>query len=125
VASVAAAKIDPRLATVRKAFVAVDDELGDGRPVAACLAERLSKFTPIEPVAARTEADVVLTVEKASGGRHPHAILRAALPDGTTLWQDDAQAKGFNLGGRDMACPLAENLISKLRDAMKKARDGK
>src|SRR5262245_41390411 len=59
----AADKIDPRLATVRKAFVVPMDELGDDRGVATCLAERLPSKTPIAAVATKDDADVVFRVK--------------------------------------------------------------
>jgi hypothetical protein len=121
---VAADKIDPRLATVRKAFVTAADDLGDDRPVAVCVADRLARSTPIETVKTIQEADVVLTIQNASVGKHPKAEIVAALPaDGTKLWEGGSKTRGFNLVGRNMTCVIADDLISNLRDAMKKARD--
>jgi hypothetical protein len=121
---VAADKIDPRLATVRRAFVTAADDLSDDRQVSACMAERLARSTPIETVKTIQEADVVLTVQNASVGTHPKAEIVAALPaDGTKLWGGSSKTRGLNLVGRNMTCVIADDLISNLRNAMKKARD--
>jgi hypothetical protein len=121
---VAADKVDPRLATVRKAFVTAADDLGDDRPVSACVADRLARSTAIETVKTIQEADVVITIQNASVGKHPKAEIVAALPaDGTKLWVGGSKTRGFNLVGRDMTCVIADDLISNLRNAMKKARD--
>src|SRR5579864_7113743 len=61
-AVVGAAKVDGRLAAVRKAFIVPVDELGDDQGVAACLAEHIKSLTPIEAVKAKEEADVVFRV---------------------------------------------------------------
>jgi hypothetical protein len=42
------AKIDPRLATVKKAFVIPVDDLADDKPVSTCFADHLKGATPIE-----------------------------------------------------------------------------
>src|SRR6202163_2996302 len=83
----AADKIDPRLATVRKAWVQPVDELADeDRPVAACLANHLARATPIEAVKTKAEADVIFRV----GSTATRATITAYLPDGsTTLWADN------------------------------------
>jgi len=117
--------VDPRLATIRKAFIAAADDLSDDKPIAVCVADRISRQTPIESVRTKDEADIILTVTGSSLGKHPLARLNAVLPDGTQLWEGGTKTRGFNLVGRNMTCPLAEDLISNLKDAMKKARDGK
>lgn len=141
----AADKIDPRLATVRKAFVVPVDELGDDRGAATCLAERLATKTPITAVATKDEADVVFRIKAnipsatkrylvGAMGASPSINLEAQLPDGTKLWQDGAKARRGNLGEGIMvrgehlnpiACALADEMLEGLLDAMKKARDKK
>ena len=141
----AADKIDPRLATVRKAFVVPVDELGDDRGAATCLAERLSTKTPIEAVETKEEADVTFrikanipsaTARYALGvmGGSPSINLEAQLPDGTKLWQDGAKARRGNVGNailvrgehlNPIACALADEMLDGLLEAMKKARDKK
>jgi hypothetical protein len=136
---IAAEKIDPRLATMRKAWVEPVDELGDDRLVAACLADRLDTLTPMARVATKEEADVVLRVKAhltsgawrvvlGSMGGTPSAHLEATLPDGTTLWADGAKyRRGTGVIGlaADPGCGLANGLLDALRKAMEKARDKK
>ena len=118
----AADKIDPRLAVVRKAWIQPVDELADeDRPVAACLADHLSKLTPIEAVKTKAEADVIFRV----GSTSTQATITAYLPDGTTaLWSDTTPLKaGFAvLMVRRTSCRLANTLLDMLREAMRKAR---
>lgn len=144
---VVAEKLDPRLATVRKAFIVPVDELGDEQGVASCLTDHLKTLTPIESVKAREDADVVFKVSAhlpstttkvlvgAMGGS-PSAHLFAELPDGTKLWDDGAKyrrsmmkqgALGSSSGdtGKSIECGLADELANTLRDAMRKARDSK
>ena len=135
---------DPRLATVRKAFIVAVDDLGDDKPVAACFAERLSKMTPLEVVKTKEEADVVLRVKAhlpgqsarhalGSMGGRPSADLFAEMPDGTKLWNDGAKLgsgwswdKGTSIqNNQTTECAMADELINTLREAMKKARDAK
>ena len=138
-----AAKPDPRLATVRKAWVEPVDELGDDKAVAVCFADRLHRETPLEVVATKADAEVVLRVKAhlpsgasramlGSMGGSPSAHLEAVLQGGKKLWDDGAKARygGTGLIGamRDesgIACSLADRLLSTLRDAMRKARDAK
>lgn len=137
---------DPRLATVRKAFVVAVDDLGDDRAVAICFAQALPKATPMEVVQTKEEAEVILRVKAhlpsataryalgAMGGS-PSADLFAELPDGTKLWNDGAKVRRGNTGNQvlkkgagevgSIECGLAEELAGTLRDAMKKARDSK
>jgi hypothetical protein len=136
---IAAEKIDPRLATLRKAWIEPVDELGDDRLVATCLADRLNTLTPMTSVAARDEADVVLhvTAHLTSGAKRvllgsmggtPSAHLEATLPDGTKLWDDGAKYRRGNgaIGlAAGPACGLANGLLNALRDAMQKSRDTK
>jgi len=117
----AADVVDPRLATITKAYVTAADPLSDDQPVAACVAERLSTNTPIV-VVPQSEADAVITVIRASIGKHPKATYTVALTDGTMLWQGGSKTRGFNLVGRNMTCVIADDLIGNLRNAMKKAR---
>jgi hypothetical protein len=118
----AADKIDPRLATIRKAWVQPVDELADeDRPVAACLADHLSKLTPIEAVKTKAEADVIFRV----GSTSTQATITAYLPDGaTTLWADNTPLRagfGVVMVHRN-SCGLANKLLDTLRQAMRKAR---
>jgi hypothetical protein len=128
----AAEKIEPRLATVRKAWVEPADELADyDRSIAACLSDsagegegHLAKSTPIVVVKTKDEADVIFRI----GSTSSDATITAYLPDGTTkLWAGDTPMKaGFGIYKvhRD-ACGLSEKLIDALRQAMRKARDAK
>jgi hypothetical protein len=115
--------------------VTTADELGDGKPVAACLAERLSKTTPLTAVDAKEDADVVLTVVRARlPGNTTRAIgiasagveLLATMPDGTRLW--DGIFKWGSVSNSlhiDIPCALADGAADELRKAMRKARDAK
>ena len=146
-ATVIAKDADPRLATVRKAYVEPVDELGDDRAVAVCFADHLHAQTPIETVKSKDEADVVFKVSShlpstttkvlvgAMGGS-PSAHLFAELPDGTKLWDDGAKYRrsmshqgqfGASSGdtSKSIECGLADELANTLRDAMRKARDSK
>ncbi len=137
-----AAKIDKRLATVKKAYITIGDDLeSDDRRVAMCLTERLSTVTPLESVKSKDEADVVLTVKAnipGAGRRYigygsaPSADLDVRLIDGTKLWADGVKNRksgtgliGASRADDSIACGLADRLASALLDAMKKARDGK
>jgi len=94
--SVSASGPDPRLATVRRAFIAPVDELGDDVQIRSCFVMQLPKSTPITVVETKEEADVVLRVQAhlpsgtsrvmlgALGGT-PSAHLYATLTDGTKL----------------------------------------
>jgi hypothetical protein len=118
----AADKIDPRLATVRKAWVQPVDELADeDRPVATCLAGHLALLTPIEAVKTKEEADVIFRV----GSTSKQATITAYLPDGATaLWADSTPLKagfGIVMVHRN-SCGLADKLLDTLREAMRKAR---
>jgi hypothetical protein len=92
-ASVAASKIDPRLATLRKAYVSAVDDLSDDKAVAVCFADRLHRETPLEVVENKADADLLLKVKAhlpsgasramlGSMGGSPSAHLEATLPDG-------------------------------------------
>jgi hypothetical protein len=143
VSPVAADKIDPRLATVRKAYIVAVDPLTDDQTVAACVIDRIHTLTPLESVTTKDEADVVLKLSShipgagkrfALGmmGGTPSANMAAELPDGTPLWSDGAKnrkgtggAIGASRSGSGLACGLANGLLETLRDAMQKARDAK
>ena len=111
------------------------DEMGDGKPIAACLAEHLSKTTPLTAVDARDEADVILSVTRAhlpgntaraTFGGAGGVELTAMLPDGTTLWSDTAKFASAESSLRiNIPCNLADQIADKLRQAMRKARDRK
>ena len=135
----AAEKIDPRLATVRKALVQPVDELGDDRLVAACMTEHLKTTPPLSLAGSKDDADVVLRVKAhltsgtarvllGSAGGTPSANMEADLPDGTKLWSDGAKYRRGNgaIGlANNAECGLADGLLKSLIDAMRKARDSK
>jgi hypothetical protein len=141
----AADKIDPRLATVRKAYIVPIDELGQDRLVVACFPEKLKeRVAPIEPVESKESADVVLKIQAhipSKGARYalggfgktPSAHVDAQLPDGTTLWTHDVKTNALASGGvvgasrteDNYGCALADRLVNGLIDAMRKARDKK
>ena len=137
-------KIDPRLATIRKVMIQPVDDLGQDVGVAACLADRLPKLTPLTVVKTKEEAEAIFKVKAHIPGATtrvmvgimggtPSANLEVQLVDGTKLWADgDKLRRAINGAGAttgDVAspvmCGLAEELIDTLREAMKKARDGK
>jgi len=113
---------DQRLATATRAVVKPADALADDQPVAACVAARLTAATALENVA-ETDAEVTVTIYDASLGKHPKAKATVSLPDGTVLWQGGSKTRGFNLINRDMTCVLADDILSNLRNARRKARD--
>lgn len=119
---VSAADPDPRLATVRKAIVLAADDLSDDQRVASCVEERIGKTIPIQ-IVSREDAEFVITVSKASVGKHPKAQIAATLPDGNVLWTGGSKTRGLNLIGRNMTCVIANDLIDNLRKAMQKARE--
>jgi hypothetical protein len=107
VATIRADKIDPRLASVRKAFVEPVDELGDDRLVAVCLADHLKTTPPLSLVGSKDDAEVILRVRAhltsgasrvllGSMGGTPSANMEADLPDGTKLWADGAKYRRGN-----------------------------
>jgi hypothetical protein len=144
VAALSAAHSDPRLATIKKAYIVAVDDLGDDRGVAACLAQHLTALTPIEVVKAKEDADAVFLVSAhlpstttkvlvGVMGGSPSAHLFVELPDGTKLWDDGAKyrrsmAKQGTVGsssedtGKTVECGLADELANTLRDAMREAR---
>jgi len=126
----ASKRIDPRLASVRRAIVVAADPLGADYPVAVCVADQLPKLTPITIVAKASEADVMLRVTAARLAPEVpkrleprnKATLTATLSDGAAAWSET-----YFYGSEDspdVPCALAQNLITILRDAMMKARDG-
>lgn len=140
-AFISAEKIDPRLATVRKAFVVAVDELGDERFVTVCLPERLKALSPIVVVDRREDADAIFKVKAdipSKGGRYfgggmgktPSANLEVQLPDGTHLWSDGTKTTkvlgggvfGASRGNEGIGCALANGLTNTLVDAMREAR---
>jgi hypothetical protein len=138
--SLLAVKIDPRLATVTKAFIVPVDASGDDRAVAACLVDKLPSITKLVVVTTKEEADVILKVKghiPGAGSRYvlgmmggtPSANLEAQLPDGTKLWSDGAKNRagtGGVIGAArredSIACGLADRLSNTLQDAMRNAR---
>jgi hypothetical protein len=144
-AFVGASSVDPRLATLKKAYVVAVDDLGDDKPVAVCLARHLSDMTPIEATKDKDEADAIFRVKAhlpsattrvmvGMMGGTPSADLQVDLPDGTKLWGDGAKlrraiGKAGRLASSDadksVECGLADELLDTLRSAMRKARDAK
>lgn len=121
--STAAAKdVDPRLATISRAYIRAGDPLTDDQTVATCVVEHLPRYVPLTLVA-ESEADVVLTVHHAHAVKHPTAKITASLPDGTVLWDGGSKTRGLNLLELNARCVLADDLLQNLRDAMRKARD--
>jgi hypothetical protein len=140
-----AAKLDPRLASARKAFVVPADELADDRGVALCFADHLTAKTPMEAVKTKDEAEIILTVRAhlpsatsrfmlGPMGGSPSAHVDASLPDGTKLWDDGAKVRRGNVGNIVMvrgekvsalSCEVADELLDTLLSAMRKARDKK
>jgi hypothetical protein len=139
--TLSAAKIDPRLATVRKAWIQPLDELADDRPVAVCLAQHLSTTTPMTLVESREDAEVILSLKAhlPSGtarallgnmGANPSVDLIVQHADGTMLWKEryklsSANFTAFHQAVTDVPCGLADAIADKLRQAMRKARDRK
>jgi hypothetical protein len=139
----AASGTDPRLLTVKKAFVVPVDDLGEDKPIAVCLAKNLADQTPLTIVEKKEDADVILKVSGhlpsattrvmmgAMGGT-PSAHLFIELPGGQKLWDDGAKlrralGKTGKLDSADGAntvyCGLADELLDTLRTAMRNARD--
>lgn len=137
---------DKRLSSIKKAFIVPVDDLGDDRPVAACMADRLSQMTPIAAVQTREDADAVFRVSAhlpsatarvmmGTMGGSPSAHLFVELGDGTKLWDDGAKLRrtvGGRLGrletsdgAKGVECGLADELLDTLRVAMRHARDHK
>jgi hypothetical protein len=127
---------DQRFASVRKAYVTAADDLNaDQRPVTACLAKHLPDTTPLTVVTSKDEADVVLTVTRAhlpgntaraTFGGLGKVYLSATLPDGTPLWDGDADFSSTkNTQGLNIPCYLADSIAGKMLSAMRKARDAK
>lgn len=140
-AFISAEKSDPRLATVRKAFVVTVDELGDERFVTACLPDRLKALSPIVVVDRREDADAIFKVKAhipgkgaryfgGGMGKTPSANLEVQLRDGTHLWRDGAKTTkvlgggvfGASRSNEGIGCALANGLTTTLVDAMREAR---
>lgn len=135
--------LDPRLLTVKKAYVVPVDELGEDKPIAVCLAKHLEEQTPLKIVANKDDAEVILKVSGhlpsattrvmvgAMGGT-PSAHLFIELPDGKKMWDDGAKLRraigktgklDSSDGANTVYCGLADELLNTLRTAMRKARD--
>jgi len=69
------AKEDPRLATAKTAFVVAKDNLGDDKPVAISLADRLAKITPLASVESKEQADLLLRVRAHIPGTMGRGLL--------------------------------------------------
>jgi hypothetical protein len=116
-------RLDPRLGTAHTAWVEAADRLSDDQPVSACVSSRLTSVTSLTAAERRDTADVVLTISGTSIGKHPLTKIAGSLPDGSVLWQGGSKTRGFNLVGRDMTCVLADDVLTNLRDDMRRARD--
>jgi hypothetical protein len=113
---------DPRLSSVRRAWIEPIDEIGDDKPIVACLAQNINKTTPIEAVRTKAEADVIMRV----GSTSKQTTITVCLPDGTTkLWSEEVgQKAGFGLIEVKLdVCGQADRLLDALQQAMKKARE--
>lgn len=131
-----AAAVDPRLATVKTAYVVAFDDLGDDRPVAACFADHLSKQTPLT-AADESSADVVVRIGAHLDGNTSRQLtgslgtvrMTVTTPDGTKLWGGAAILNASDSLSRsksfDIPCALADEMSDKLRQAMRKSRDSK
>lgn len=116
------AMADQRLATATRAIVRPADALADDQPVASCVAERLTAATALKPVA-DGEADITLTIHDASIGKRPIARLTVTAQDGTVIWEGRSKRR-LNMLDRNMSCILTDDLLSDLREARRKTRDG-
>lgn len=143
VALTASSDPDPRLLTVKKAYVVPVDDLGEDKPIAVCLAKHLADQTPLTIVENKDDADAILKVSGhlpsattrvmvgAMGGT-PSAHLFIELPDGKKLWDDGAKLRrsightgklDSSDGANSVYCGLADELLDTLRTAMRKARE--
>src|SRR5438093_3750155 len=100
--SASAERLDPRLATLRKAWVSPIDDLAEDKPVAACFGEHLSMQTPMRLVTTRDDAEIIFKVRAnipsatkrvflGPTGGSPSIHADAILADGTKLWSDGAK----------------------------------
>lgn len=143
--------IDPRLAQATHALITPVDALDVDQPISACVAERLRTMTPLAAVTAPSDADLIIRVsghvasdadrafaaldrDRALSGLPPNpnrppidlrttSTISAELPDGTVLWHD-SYLHGTDHGD-GVACRIAHDLLTLLREAMKAARDGR
>lgn len=134
-AIVLAKDLDPRLATIRQAWVEAVDELGDDQPIAACFAEHLTRTTPLTPAASKDQAEVILRISAHLPGNTLRQMtgllgtvkIEARLADGTLLWdarENISASKSLaSYAALDIPCSLADGAADKLRQAMRKARD--
>src|SRR5450631_2856228 len=90
-----AAKVDPRLATFKKAYVVAVDDLDHDQRLAACVVDHLHAKTAMDAVPTKGAADVILRVKAhltnsasravlGDWGASPSGYVEAQLPDGTT-----------------------------------------
>jgi hypothetical protein len=131
-----------RLATVRKAWIEPIDDLKEDKPVSACAARLIAERTPLTLAETREDADIILYVRAnipgtaarmflGPTGGSPSSYMIVQHADGTTLWEDGAKYRratmrasviGAHDQGKSIECGLAEGLLDRLRDAMRKAR---
>jgi hypothetical protein len=135
-ATVAAAGPDPQLATAKTVYLEPLDPLEGDRPVAACMAERLSTALPLEVVTDKAAADIVLRVKaripgdimRNSFGVYGTIELWATSPTGAKMWHGYTSESRTNNtltlapDKADVPCVLADAGINMLRKGMKKAR---
>src|SRR5450631_2148719 len=92
---VAAAKVDPRLATFKTAYVVAIDGRDHDQRLAACVVDHLHAKTAMDAVSTKGTADVILRVTAhltnsasravlGDWGASPSGYVEAQLPDGTT-----------------------------------------
>jgi hypothetical protein len=134
-----AASLDKRLATARTAFVEASDPLGDDQPISACLKERLDEGGIPSLAESKEAADIVLTISRGQivtgflrfGSFLGGATVKAQLPDGTLLWENRATVSASTDGEQEqiptgaVPCRVADEILNRLRNAMKQARDRK
>lgn len=131
IAATAIAKEDPRLATAKTAFVVAKDDLGDDKPVAVSLADRLTKITPLAAAESKEQADLVLRIRAHIPGMvgrglvSPTVWLEVQAPDGTVIYKGSRNLTRGQYGITDIPAGLADEAADMLRNAMRKARDGK
>jgi hypothetical protein len=135
-AATLSATVDPRLATVTKAYVAAVDDHDEG--VTNCVSDHLRAKTALHAVTTKDAADVILRIKAhltnsasrtifGRWGASPSARLEPQLPDGTPIWAVSAKYErgaGTITRARNIECGVADGLLAALKGAMGKAREG-
>ena len=118
---VIASSLEGPWVSMRTAWVVPVDDIGAAKPLAACVAQKLSATTPLEVVTTQIEPDVILRVGSTSK-RSALAVFR----HGSTVpfWKTDVPQKaGFGLIKVKLdACGQADRLLEALVEAMKTSR---